>query len=1059
MWIVRLALTHPYTFVVMAMVIVLLGGVAVVRMPTDIFPEIDIPVASVIFSFGGIPPEEMERRVVTIAERAYTTAVADIEHIESQSLTGVGIIKMYFHPDAKIEAAIAQLSASSQSVLRVLPPGMFPPLILRYNAASVPILQLTLSSDKLSEQELFDYGANFVRTQLATVQGASVPLPYGGRYRQIMVDIDPKVLYAQNLSPYDVVNAINAQNLILPTGFAKFGTREYGVRMNSSPELLDALNDLPVKQVNNTTVYVRDVAHVRDGYAIQNNVVRENGKRSALITVLKTGSSSTLDIVARVRKMMPRIQATMPRELNIRFLFDQSLFVRAAVNGVLREAIIAAVLTGLMILLFLGSWRSTLIVCISIPLSILTSLGILYAMGQTINVMTLGGLALAVGILVDDATVTIENIHRNLAQQKPIIRAILDGAQQIAVPAFVSTLCICIVFVPVIFLSGTARYLFSPLALAVVLAMQASYLLSRTLVPTMVNYLLRSEIDRYRIPEGGEDTYAGGFFWKIHHGFQVLFERGRAGYARLLDAALAHRRLVLGCFLILFVACGALIPFVGTDFFPYVDAGQIRLHVRAPGGTRIEETEQRFARVEDTIRNVIPKEELSQILDDIGLPVSGYNIAFSDSGTIGAFDGEIMISLNKEKHGPTAEYIRRLRHELTRQYPDMTFFFQPADIVGEILNFGLPSPLDIQVSGPLMNGSKNLAVAREIERRVSRIPGAVDVHLHQVVNVPEMRLNVDRTKANQAGLTQRDVANSMLISLASSSQVAPNYWLSPVNGVQYSIAVQTPDYRMDSTDALLATPIRGPTSIQLLSNLAEVRRGSAPLVINHYNVQPVYDIYANVQDRDLGSVASEVDQVIRDVTPRVPRGSIIETCGQVQTMRSSFVGLGLGLIFAIVLVYFVMAVNFQSWLDPLVILMAVPGAISGIIVMLAATGTTINVPSLMGAIMSIGVGTANSILLVTFANDLRREDYDARRAALAAGHTRLRPVIMTAMAMVIGMLPMALGFGEGGEQNAPLGRAVIGGLLIATFATLFLVPVVYSLLRRKAPVMHDIEGI
>ncbi len=1059
MWIVRLALTHPYTFVVMAIVIVLLGGVAVSRMPTDIFPEIDIPVASVIFSYNGIPPEEMERRIITITERSFTTSVADIEHMESKSFSGIGMIKMYFHPDAKIEAAVAQLSASAQSVLRVLPPGITPPLILRYNAASVPILQLALSSEKLSEQELYDYGANFVRTQLANVQGASVPSPYGGRARQIMVDIDPKALYAQNLSPYDVVTAINAQSLIVPAGLAKIGTREFGVRLNSSPETLEALNDLPVKQVNNTTVFVRDVAHVHDGYAVQGNIVRENGRRSTMLSVLKTGSASTLDIVTRVKKMLPRIQATLPPELTIKYLFDQSIFVRAAIKGVLREAVLAAFLTGLMILLFLGSWRSTVIVCISIPLSILTSLCIMYLMHQTINVMTLGGLALAVGILVDDATVEIENIHRNLAQQKPIVRAILDGAQQIAVPAFVSTLCICIVFVPVAFLSGTAKYLFTPLALAVVLAMQASYLLSRTLVPTMVHFLIRAEVDRYRLPEGEDEGHEGGFFWKIHHAFHVQFERMRAGYTNLLEAALAHRKLVAACFLVLFLCCGALVPLIGTDFFPYVDAGQIRLHVRAPGGTRIEETEQRFAAVEDGIRRIIPAAELSQILDNIGLPFSGYNMALSDAATLGSFDGEIMISLNPEKHGPTAEYIRLLRHQLNRQFPDLTFFFQPADIVGQILNFGLPAPLDIQITGPIRNGPANLSIAREIERRITGIPGAVDVHIQQVVDVPELRVDVDRTKAGESGVTQRDVANNVLISLTGSSQVAPNFWLNPANGVQYLIAVQTPDYRMNGTDALLSTPVHGASNTQLLSNLAQLRRDTTVSVINHYNVQPVYDVYANVQDRDLGGVASDVDSVVRDVTPKLPRGSAIETRGQVETMRSSFTGLALGLIFAILLVYFVMVVNFQSWLDPFIILMALPGALSGIILMLAATGTTVNVPSLMGAIMSIGVATANSILMVTFANDLRLEDYDARRAALAAGHTRLRPVVMTAMAMIIGMLPMALGLGEGGEQNAPLGRAVIGGLLVATLATLFLVPVVYSALRRKGPVMRDMQGL
>ena len=1042
----------------MAMVIAILGGVAIARMPTDIFPEIDIPVASVIYTFNGIPPEEMEKRIITIAERGFTTSVGDIEHMESRSFAGLGLIKMYFHPNAKIEAAVAQLAATSQSALRVMPPGIFPPIILRYNAASVPILQLSISSDKLSEQELFDYGANFIRTQLANVQGASVPLPYGGKARQIMVDIDPKALYAQKLSPFDVVNAINSQNLILPAGLAKFGTREYGVKLNSSPAAIESLNDLPVKQTGGAPVFIRDVAHVRDGYAIQTNIVRENGRRSALLTILKSGSASTLDIVSRVKKMVPRIQATLPPELSLQYLFDQSTFVRAAIEGVAKEAISAAFLTGLMILLFLGSWRSTLIVCISIPLSILTSLAVLNLMNQTINVMTLGGLALAVGILVDDATVEIENIHRNLAQQKPIGRAILDGAQQIAVPAFVSTLCICIVFVPVAFLSGTAKYLFTPLALAVVLAMQASYLLSRTLVPTMVLYLLRSEVDRYRVPEGEDEGHEGGFFWAIHHGFHVQFERMREGYTRLLEAALAHRGLVVACFAVLFVACGALIPFTGTDFFPYVDAGQIRLHVRAAGGTRLEETEQKFAAVESSIRRIIPEHELSQILDNIGLPFGGINLAFSDSATVGSFDGEILVSLD-EKHRPTADYIRTMRHELGREFPDLEFFFQPADIVGQILNFGLPAPLDVQVIGPVRNAAANLNVARELERRMARIPGAVDVHMHQVVDVPEVRLNVDRTKAIEAGLTQRDVANSMLVSLSSSSQVSPNYWLNPANGVQYLIAVQTPEYKMDSMDALLATPVRsGSGSPQLLSNLTKVARGTTASIINHYNVQPVYDVYANVQDRDLGSVAGEVDRVVYEVRSKLPRGSVIETRGQVETMRTSFVGLGLGLIFAIVLVYFVMVVNFQSWLDPFIILMAIPGALAGIIVMLAATGTTINVPSMMGAIMSIGVATANSILLVTFANDRRMEGLSAAGAALDAGHTRLRPVVMTAAAMIIGMLPMALGFGEGGEQNAPLGRAVIGGLLIATFATLFLVPVVYSLLRKKPPKSHEIEA-
>ncbi len=1053
MWIVRLALSRPYTFVVMSLVIALLGGVAILRMPTDIFPEINIPVASVIYTFNGIPPEEMATRIMTIAERGYTTSVADIEHMEGQAYSGLSLIKMYFHPDAKIEAAVAQLGATSQSALRVMPTGVFPPIILRYNAASVPILQLSMSSDTLSEQELFDYGVNFLRTQLANVQGASVPLPYGGRSKQIMVDIDPKALFAHNLSATDIVTAINQQSLILPAGNAKIGQQEFTVRLNASTDTIDAMNKLPVKQnPDGSTLMIRDIAHVRDGFAVQGNVVRENGKRSVLLTILKTGSTSTLDIVKRVKLALPRILATLPPELNVRYLFDQSLFVSAAINGVVREAISAAVLTGLMILLFLGSWRSTLIVCISIPLSILASLAIMNFMGQTINVMTLGGLALAVGILVDDATVEIENIHRNLAMQKPIMIAILDGAQQIAVPAFVSTLCICIVFVPVIFLSGAARYLFTPLALAVVLAMQASYLLSRTLVPTMVKYLIGAEVERYRVPEGEEEPHAGGgFFWSIHHHFHVGFERLRQLYRGVLEASLSNRKLVAACFFLLFAGCAGLIPFIGTDFFPYVDAGQIRLHVRAPGGTRIEETEQKFAQVEKTIRRVIPKEELKQILDNIGLPFGGINLAFSDSATIGSFDGEILVSLDPEKHGPTNDYVRTLRHELNKNHPELTFFFQPADIVGQILNFGLPSPIDIQVIGPVRNNIANYNLAKLIESRVSKIPGAVDVHLHQVIDSPELRVKVDRTRASDAGLTQRDVANSMLISLSSSNQVAPNFWLNPANGVQYSIAVQTPEQKMDSTAAILSTPVHGANSTQLLSNVASIGRGVNAAVINHYNVQPTFDIYANVQDRDLGSVAAQVDKIVNDAQSKLPRGSTLEVRGQVKTMRTSFLGLGLGLIFAILLVYFVMVVNFQSWLDPFIILMAVPGALAGILVMLAVTGTTINVPSLMGAIMSIGVATANSILLVTFANDLRREGYNQVQAALESGYTRLRPVVMTALAMVIGMLPMALGLGEGGEQNAPLGRAVIGGLLMATFATLFLVPVVYSVLRKKPP--------
>ena len=1066
MWIVQLALRRPYTFVIMALLIVILGVMAILRMPTDIFPEINIPVVSVIWSYTGVSPEEMAEIVTVRSERSFTVSVNDIEHMESQSLPGLSVIKVFFHPRAKIEAAVSQISAMSESSLHSMPTGMTPPLILRYNASSVPILQLSISSDSLPEQQLYDYGYNFIRTQMATVQGATFPLPYGGRPRQVSIDLNPQALYAQGLSADDVVRAVNEQSLILPSGSVKIGAQEYAVHLNSAPDLVNAFNRLPLRQSGPTTVYVGDVAHVRDGYAVQTNIVRHNGARAALLTVLKNGGSSTLDIVARLKAILPRIRSTLPPALNLKLMFDQSIFVRSAIQGVLREATMAALLTGLMILLFLGSWRSTIVVCISIPLSILTSLAILNLMGETINVMTLGGLALAVGILVDDATVEIENIHRNLGQRKPILQAILDGAMQIATPAFVSTLCICIVFVPVIFLTGAAQYLFTPLALAVVLAMMASYILSRTLVPTMVRYLLAPEVARYSGEEGAIEHGGGGFFSSIHNGFQAWFERLRGGYRNLLASALSHRPLMAAAFLLICAVCLGLAPFLGRDFFPQVDAGQIRLHVRAPAGTRIEETERYFAQVEDVIRQVIPESELADVLDNIGLPYSGFNIATTDAGTIGNFDGEILVSLTPARHGPSLGYVRELRARLNRQFPELTVFFQPADIVGQILNFGLPAPIDVQVMGPLANSRANYALARQIERRLAEIPGAVDVHTHQVVDVPELRFQVDRTRAQQLGLTQQDVANSMLISLSSSTQIAPNFWIDPRNGVDYPISVMTPQYRVDSTSELLRTPIhaaRGATATpQLLTNVGHLERDTTPSVVNHYDVQPLYDVYANVDGRDLGAVADDADRVLASFSSQLPKGSFIETRGQVATMRTSFEGLAVGLFFAILLVYFVMVVNYQSWLDPLIILMALPGALSGIVLMLFVTQTTLNVPSMMGAIMSIGVATANSILLVNFANDLRETGLDARAAALEAGFTRLRPVLMTALAMITGMLPMALGFGEGGEQNAPLGRAVIGGLILATVATLFFVPVVYSVLRRAPPPFSrrgEVEGL
>ena len=1059
----------------MAILIVLMGIVTISRMATDIFPKIDIPVVSVIWSFPGVAPEEMEKRFVTVTERAMTTTVNDIEHIESQSYNGVSVIKVFFHEGAKVEAGVAQITSITQTLLRILPPGTTPPLILQYSASNVPILQLGLTSKTLSEQDLYDLGLNFIRTQLATVQGAQVPLPYGGKSPQVMVDIDPEKLFGKGLSPADVSNALNAQNVILPAGTEKIGDREYNVRLNSSPELLQALNDLPIKQVNNATVYIRDVANVRDGFAVQTNIVAQNRVRSALLTVLKSASASTLDIINRVKAALPRIKATLPPELEITQLFDQSIFVRAAINGVLKEGVIAACLTALMILLFLGSWRSTLVVATSIPLSILCSILILSALGQTMNLMTLGGLALAVGILVDDATVEIENIHRNLAMKKPMVRAILDGASQIAVPAFVSTLCICIVFVPIFFLSGTARFLFQPLAMAVIFAMLASYFLSRTVVPTMVRFLLRGHLDEIDTslahsvedPDGSEEksdnwlrqertgrrrSVAGqifNFLGKIHEKFNHGFEKLRARYVNALRWCLEHRRVVFAAMSALVLISFSLIPFLGRDFFPSVDAGQFRLHVRAPAGTRLESTQERFFQVGRAIREVIPPNEIQNVLDNIGLPTSGINLAFSDNATISSADGEILVALNPN-HKPTAQYVRILREKLHRDFPDMEFYFSAPDIVSQILNFGIPSPIDIQVTG---RDPKGYDIANQIKTRVAQIPGAVDAHVHQLVHGPDLRVNIDRTRAEQIGLTQNNVAQTMLISLSSSGQTAPNYWLNFQNGVNYQVAVQTPQYKIDTLQDLKNTPVVAPglPRPELLGNLATIERRESPVIVNHYNVQPVFDVLTNVQGRDLGGVADEVAKVVDSFKSKLPRGTFLSVRGQVQSMNSSFAGLGAGLVFAIVLVYFLMVVNFQSWTDPFIIIMALPGALCGIIWMLFLSGTTINVPSLMGAIMAIGVATANSILVVTFANDERcaHENKNAFDAALAAGFTRLRPVIMTAMAMIIGMLPMSLGLGEGGEQNAPLGRAVIGGLVVATVTTLFFVPVVYSLLRKK----------
>ena len=1094
MWIVRLALRRPYTFVVMALLIAILGVSAIVTMPVDIFPYIDIPVVSIVWSYGGLTPEEMEKRMVTIFERSMTTTVNDIEHIESQSYSGVSVTRVYFQPNAKVEVALSQVTAISQTLLRIFPPGTTPPNIIKYDASAVPILQLGLESKTLAEQELFDYGQNFIRTQLATIRGAAVPLPYGGKFRAVMVDLMPDQLYAKGLSPIDISTALANQNLILPAGTAKIAEKEYQVRLNSSPRVLDEMNALPVKVVNGGTVYLRDVAQVRDGNSVQTSIVRTNGTRGALITVMRNGKASTLAVVNNVKKALPKILAGLPPALKVRQMFDQSLFVRAAIAGVLREAITAACLTGLMILIFLGSWRSTVIVCISIPLSILVSLIVLSMLGQTINVMTLGGLALAVGILVDDATVEIENTHRNMAMKKPLVRAVLDGAQQIAAPAFVSTLAICIVFVPVLLLTGAAKYLFTPLAMAVVFAMMASYLLSRTLIPNMVHYMLRPELKLYAQGSHGETAGGTGPIWKTHYVFNRRFERMRNSYASLLDWCLHHRTPVLAGFGVFIAASLCLMPFIGRDFFPTVDSGQMRLHARAPSGTRIEQTEVLFANLEREIRNVIPPGEVDTIIDNIGIPAGGINLAYGDATSLGVADGDILISLNQEHHGPTAEYTDRLRKHLRQKFPDVTFFFEAANITNQILNFGLPAPLDVQVAG--RSAEANYRIAQNLATAIAKVPGTADVHIHQVVDWPEIDVNVDRSKASQVGLTQKDVANSMLISLASSGQVAPTQWLDWRTGVSYSVNVQTPQYRIGSMSALLSTPVAPamagvnystPTSIagvanfnqsavgtapnqasaaygnpgamagstQLLSNLANVSRSVAPEIVNHYNVQPVYDVYANTDRRDLGSVGTAVEKIVEKASAHLPRGTTIDLRGQVATMDSSFYRLGLGMAFAVVLVYLLMAINFQSWLDPFIILMALPGALAGIVWILFLSQTTFSVPSLMGSIMCIGVATANSILMVVFANDQREEGMDARAAALSAGHTRIRPVIMTAAAMIIGMLPMALGMGEGGEQNAPLGRAVIGGLILATITTLFVVPLVYSLLRTKPPVDHE----
>lgn len=1044
MWIVKLALDRPYTFVVMAILILILGITSIRNTPVDIFPDINIPVISVIWTYTGLPAEEFERRLTMYSEYSLSANVKDVKSMESQTLDGLGVIRLYFHPGANVESAMAQATAVSQGILRRMPPGVQPPIILRYTAASVPILQLSLTSKTLGEAQLYDYGIFRIRQALAVVQGTTLPAPYGGKVRQVMIDIDPMALQAKGLSPRDVNDAINAQNLALPTGKAKIGDTDYRVMMNNTPEVVEAINDLPIKMVNGKVVFIHDVAHVRDGFAVQQNIVRSEGSRSVLVTILKNGAASTIDIVNQIKELLPTLQAAAPPGMKIQELFDQSLFVKAAVDNVVHEGIIAACLTGAMILLFLGSWRSTVIVLVSIPLSILTSIICLSALGMSLNIMTLGGLALAIGILVDDATVEIENIHRNIAMGKDLRTAILDGAEQIAVPAFVATAAICIVFVPVVLLEGPARFLFVPFALAVVFAVSASYILSRTLVPVMVKYMLKSELENHA-------AHSQSFLMKLHARFNEQFEKFRSIYLGGLRWSLQAPFAIVGLALFILATGLVLLPFVGRDFFPQVDAGQMRLHVKAASGTRVEKTEQIFSAVEAEIRKVIPPDEIALLIDNIGVPAESFNQAFGDSATIGTADGEILVSLKHERKHSTPEYMKLVRERLTSKFPALTFYFQPADIVNQILSFGLPAPIDIRVAG--QNKIENLQIAKEIAQRVSKVRGAADVHLHQEVDSPQLRLNVDRARAARFGLTQRDVANDVVVSLSSNTQVTPNYWVDPTSGIQYFLAVQTPQYKVNSIDAILRTPLstKGVTQqAQLLGNIATISRGTGTGVVNHLNIQPVYDIYANVQSRDLGGVSQDIQKIVAEYKPRMKPGNQIIVRGLVESMDTAFLKLGIGFIGAIVLVYLIMVVNFQSWTDPLIIITALPGAVAGIIWILFLTTTTFNVPSLMGAIMSVGVATANSILMVTFANEKLAEGMEPTDAALEAGATRLRPVIMTALAMIVGMIPMSLGLGEGGEQNAPLGRAVIGGLSVATLFTLFFVPVIFSMLRSRS---------
>jgi CzcA family heavy metal efflux pump len=1045
-WIVKLALNRPYTFIVLALLILLLSPVIILRTPTDIFPNINIPVISVGWTYTGLSPEELEGRLTTPYEKAITTLVDNVEHIESTTYNGAAVIKIYLQPGASLDTANAQITAASQYLLKQLPPGILPPEIINFSASSVPILQLGVSGANMTEQQLNDIAQNFVRPQLVTVPGAVVPSAYGGKQRQIVINMDQAEMQAKGIAPGDLLNAVGAQNVVMPSGTIKIGQTEYDVRTNGSPDTIAALGNIPLKQVAGTTIYLHDVASVSDGFQVQTNIVRQDGRRGVLTSILKSGNSSTLDVVKGVRKLLPRVLSTLPPEVRLIPLADQSVFVRAAVAGVIREGIIAAALTALMILLFLGSWRSTLIIAVSIPLSILTSIIVLSLMGETINTMTLGGLALAVGILVDDATVTIENIERYLEEGMPLRKGILEGAAQISVPALVSTLCICIVFLPMFFLGGVARFLFVPLAEAVVFAMLASYVLSRTLVPTMAMYLLHDKAHH--------GPPSQNIFSRFQRSFERQFERLRGSYHFILDKLVFHRKLFVPAFLLACVLAFILLPFLGQNFFPESDSGQFILHVRGDTGMRIEETAKLCDLVEDSIRKQIPPAEVDNILDNIGLPYSVSNTQHLTSGGIGSFDADVEVSL-KPDHRPTAEYISLLRRELPRQFPGTTFYFLPADITTQILNFGIPAPMDVQIEGNDVAASKK--IADKLLAQLRDVPGLVDLRIQQPFDYPTLQIDVDRTKALQGGYSERDVATSVLNTLSGSFQVTPMFFLNMNNHVNYNLVAQTPQYKMDSEQDLENIPVNRTTSVsgqqpagqptEILGDLASVTRGHEMATINHYNVRRVLDIYGSVQGRDLGSTSRDVEGILQNNTAHLPRGTFVTLKGQVNTMRTSYIGLLGGLVFSIVLVYLLIVVNFQSWVDPFIIITALPAALAGIVVFLFLTHTTLSVPALMGAIMCMGVATANSILVVSFATQRLEEHSDAIRAAIEAGTTRFRPVLMTALAMIIGMVPMALGMGDGGEQNAPLGRAVIGGLLCATIATLVFVPSVFALIH------------